>query len=103
MAKAAPSESQVVVLTHPESGRQMRIDAGTYEAVSKAILKSLKGSNGKSFTELKNDVAAILKKTLPGFKGSIDWYTITIKLNLETKKIVETVVVKGKKLNRLKK
>jgi hypothetical protein len=40
---------------------------------------------------------------MPGFKRSIPWYTISIRLDLETRGIVETFIEKGKKLNRLKK
>ena len=91
------------VTTHPETKRQMKVDAGIYEAVKAAILQSLKGSKGKTFTELSDDVVKIIRKKMPGFKRSIPWYTISIRLDLETRGIVETFVEKGKKLNRLKK
>jgi hypothetical protein len=48
-------------------------------------------------------VVKIVQKKSPGFKGNISWYTISIRLDLETRGIVETFVEKGKKLNRLKK
>jgi hypothetical protein len=38
---------------------------------------------------------------MPEFKKSIPWYTISIRLDMETKGIVETFMEKGKKLNRL--
>jgi hypothetical protein len=38
---------------------------------------------------------------MPGFKRSIRWYTISVRLDPETRGIVETFVEKGKKLNRL--
>jgi len=66
------------------------------------ILQSLKGSKGKTFTELTDDVVKIIRKTMPDFKRSIPWYTISIRLDLETRGIVETFTQKGKKLNRLK-
>lgn len=100
MAKAIKSKT---VTTHPDTKRQMKVDAAIYEAVKAAILQSLKGSKGKSFTELSDDVVKIIRKKMPGFKRSIPWYTISIRLDLETRGIVETFVEKGKKLNRLKK
>ncbi|HJS54200.1 MAG TPA: hypothetical protein VJ765_06635 [Chitinophagaceae bacterium] len=100
MAKAAKNKT---VMTHPESKREMKADSVIYEAVKAAILKSLKGSKGKTFTELTNDVVKIVRKKLPAFTGSIPWYTISTRLDLETRGIVETFVEKGKKLNRLKK
>ena len=91
------------VLTHPQSGREVKIDTTIYTPFSKAILKSLKGTSGKSFTDLADDVEKKIRKELPFFKGSIPWYTISILRDLETKGLVESVTIKGKKLNRLKK
>ncbi len=100
MAKAAAKK---IIVTHPATGTERKFDAAIYEPVKAAILKSLKGSKGKTFTELTDDVVKIIRKQLPGFKKSIPWYTISIRLDLETRGIVETFVEKGKKLNRLKK
>ena len=98
MAKAT---SKKIIVTHPVTGTERKFDAIIYEPVKAAILQSLKGSNGKTFTELTDDVVKIIRKQMPEFKGSIPWYTISIRLDLETKGIVETFVEKGKKLNRL--
>lgn len=95
-------KQSVVTTTHPRTKRQMNIKAAVYEPVKAAILQSLKGSNGKSFTELSDDVEMIIKKKMPGFEGSVSWYTISIRLDLETKGMIETFIEKGKKLNRLK-
>lgn len=90
------------ITTHPDSGRQIQIDPLIYNPVKSAILQSLKNTKGKTFTRLTDDVADILKKKIPGFKGSVPWYTITVRLGLENKGLVETFTEKGKKLNRLK-
>lgn len=97
MAKSIKSTT-----THPRSGREMKIDSSVYEPFKSAILQSLKGSKGKSFTELTDDVVKTIRKKMPGFKKSIPWYTISIRLDLETRGIVETFTQKGKKLNRMK-
>jgi hypothetical protein len=89
-------------LTHPKSKREMNIDAAIYEPFKAAIIQSLKGSKGKTYTELNDSVAGIIKKKIPGFKGSVSWYTITVRLDLENRGLVETFTEKGKKLNRLK-
>ena len=99
MAKAAKTKR--VTTTHPRTGSQFNISAEIYEPFKTAILQSLKGSKGKTFTELTDDVVSIIKKKMPDFKKSIPWYTISIRLDLETKGIVETFTEKGKKLNRL--
>jgi len=92
-----------VVVSHPRTGTERKFDSAIYEPFKAAILDSLKGSKGKAFTELSDDVVKIIRKKMPGFKRSIPWYTISIRLDLETRGIVETFVEKGRKLNRLKK
>jgi len=103
MAKAAKEVAKKIIVTHPETGTERKFDAAIYEPVKAAILQSLKGSKGKTFTELTDDVVKIIRKKMPDFKKSIPWYTISIRLDLETRGIVETFMEKGKKLNRLKK
>ena len=100
MANAAASKK--ITTTHPVTGTEKKIDAVIYEPIKAAILKSLKTSKGKTFTELADDVVKIIRKKTPGFKGNIPWYTISIRLDLETRGIVETFTEKGKKLARLK-
>ena len=92
-----------VTVTHPLTGTERKFDATIYEPVKSAIIKTLQGSKGKTFTELTDEVVTIIRKKLPAFKGSIPWYTISVRLDLETRGIVETFTEKGKKLNRLKK
>ena len=94
--------SKKTIVTHPVTKTEKKFDSAIYEPVKKAILQSLKGSRGKTFTELTDDVVKNIRKKMPGFKGSVPWYTISIRLDLETKGIVETFTEKGKKLNRLK-
>jgi len=101
MAKAVKTKK--VTTTHPRTGSQFAIDMVIYELFKAAILQSLKRSKGKTFTDLTDDVVKIIKKKMPGFKKSIPWYTISIRLDLETRGLVETFTEKGKKLNRLAK
>jgi|SRR5215203_244710 len=100
MAKAT---SKKTVITHPESRRETKIDSAIYEPFKEAILHSLKGGKGKTFSELTNDVVKNIKKRSSSFKGSIPWYTISILRDLETRGVVDNYVEKGKKMNRLKK
>ena len=101
MAKSVKTKK--IIVTHPQTGTGRKFDAAIYEPVKAAILQSLKGSKGKTFTELADDVVKIIRKNLPDFKRSIPWYTISIRLDLETRGIVETFTEKGKKRTRLKK
>ena len=99
----AKPTSKKVIITYPTTGTERKFDAAIYEPIKAAIIKSLKGSKGKTFTELTEDVTKILRKQIPDFKRSVPWYTITVKRDLETRGIVEAFDEKGKKLNRLKK
>ena len=99
----AKPPSKKVIVTYPTTGTERKFDAAIYEPIKAAIIKSLKGSKGKTFTELTEDVTKILRKQIPDFKRSVPWYTITVKRDLETRGIVEAFDEKGKKLNRLKK
>ena len=101
MAKAVKPKKTVV--THPRTGTELKFDSAIYEPIKAAVLQSLKGSKGKTWTELSDDVVKIIRKKMPGFKRSIPWYTISIRLDLETRGIVETFTEKGKKLSRLSK
>ena len=103
MAKTVKLPVKKIETTHPVTGTKMKFDAAIYEPVKAAILQSLKGSKGKTFSDLTDDVVATIRKKMPDFRRSIPWYTISIRLDLETRGIVETFIEKGKKLNRLKK
>ena len=100
MAKAS---SKKTVITNTRTRREVKIDSSIYEPFKAAILQSLKGSKGKTFTELSDDVIKIIKKKFSEFKGSIPWYTISVLRDLETRGVVDNFIEKGKKLNRLKK
>jgi len=99
MAKSKPNK---IIVTHPVTGTERKFDAAIYEPFKAAIIKSLKGRKGKTFTELTEDVTKIIHKQMPDFERSISWYTISVKRDLETRGIVETFEEKGKKLNRLR-
>jgi len=97
------SISNKTVLTNPRTRRETKIDTAIYEPFKSAILKSLKGSKGKTFTDLTDDVVKTIRKTFSEFKGSIPWYTISVLRDLETRGVVDNFIEKGKKYNRQKK
>lgn len=99
----AKSTSKKTVITNPGTKRQIKIDTTIYEPIKAAILNSLKGSKGKIFTDLADDVVITIRKTVPQFKGSVSWYTISVLRDLETRGVVDNYIEKGKKFNKLKK
>jgi hypothetical protein len=102
MAKSVSSKVKTII-TNPRSGREKKIDTAIYAPMKAAIVESLKGSKGKTFTELSDDVVKIIRKKMPAFKGSIPWYTVSTLRDLETKGEVEWHMEKGRKLNKLAK
>jgi len=98
---ASVIQPKKTTITHPRTGSQLKIDDEIYTSFKDAILQSLRGSKGKSFTQLSVDVEKIIRKKIPVFKKSIPWHTISIRLDLETKGLVETFTQKGTKLSRL--
>jgi hypothetical protein len=89
-ARAKTIETLNVNYAKGEGGT--RIDAAKYEAVKKAILKAVpKSERGIEFREL----GAAVEEHLPGGKipggGSIMWYVTTVKLDLESRGLIERV------------
>ena len=99
----AKTSSKKTVITNPKTKRETKIDTRIYEPFKAAILKSLKGSKGKTFSDLADEVKKIIPITFPEFKGSIPWYTISVLRDLETRAVVDNYIEKGKKFNKLKK
>jgi len=87
---------------NPNTGGRMNIDKNIYDVISKAITKTLQGGKAITFTELMNGVKKYIKTNKIDFTGSIDWYGITVKKDMEARGVLEVVEEKGKKLNRLK-
>jgi hypothetical protein len=97
---SAKNETKTLVV-HPRTGNSRKMDALVYEAFKKAILQALKGGKELPFTSLAQEVKKIISKTLPLFDGSPSWFTISVKLDLESKGVVESFTQKDRKLNRL--
>ena len=88
---------------NPETGHRMNISKSTYELFSKAIYHVLKGSKPLSFSEIEEGVYDCFKKQKTDFKGSVGWYTVTVKKDMESRNVIESYMEKGRKLHRLKK
>jgi hypothetical protein len=86
---------------NPTTGGRMNIDKSIYDVLSKAIIKTLNGGKALTYTELMDGVKKYIKANKIEFKGSVEWYGITVKKDMEARGVIEVVVEKGKKLNRL--
>ena len=89
---------------NPNTGRKMKIDGKIYEIFSKAIYHTLKkNKEGITYTDIVNGVKKCFKEERTAFKGSIGWYAVTVKHDMEATGAIESFTEKGKKLHRLKK
>jgi len=95
--------SKKVECLNPNTGRKMNVDAHTYDFFNKAIYHTLKKEKQPiSYTDIVNGVQKCFKEQKTTFKGSLEWYTVTVKHDMEATGLVESFIEKGKKLHRLK-
>ena|SRR5215831_8128376 len=98
----ANSDAKVECL-NPNTGGRMKIDAGIYELFSKAIYHTLKKSKRSvTYTDIVTGIKECFKEERTNFKGSVQWYAVTIKNDMVANGVIETFSEKGKKLHRLK-
>jgi hypothetical protein len=86
---------------NPRSKRSINIDKNVYDLLSKEIKKALKGGKQLTWTELLNEVKTSLDAKKHVFEGSVDWYTITVKNDLEARGVLKTLSIGGQKRNQL--
>ena len=88
---------------NPNTGGKMNIDTTVYDLFSKAIYHTLKKSKqGVSYTDIVSGVKRCFRSKGTIFKGSIEWYAVTVKNDLVASNVIETFTEKGKKLHRLR-
>lgn len=74
---------------HPEGKQGVNIDKKKYDLIRQAILDSLTQNGGEIyFKELAPAVTGNLSEP---FSGSIGWYTISVKLDLEARGEIERI------------
>jgi hypothetical protein len=94
--------AEKIECVNPNTGGTMNIDARIYELFSKTIYHVLKeNKRGLAYTEIVEGIKKCFKETKTVFKGSIEWYAVTVKHDMVAKGIIETYVEKGKKLHNL--
>lgn len=74
-----------ILTEHPSGKSGKNISQVKYETIKHALMAALQKEN-LTHTELVNLVYENLKDT---FEGNIHWYTETVKLDLEARKVIE--------------
>jgi hypothetical protein len=88
---------------NPNTGNSLQIDKEIYDLFLKAIRHTLKKGTSLTYTQIVDGVHDYFKQQNIKFDGSVSWYAITVKNDMEARGVIESVMEKGKKLNRLNK
>jgi len=94
--------SKKVECLNPNTGGTMNIDKEIYDLFSKAIYHTLKKEKALTYTQIVEGVHDCFKQQKVKFDGSVSWYAVTIKNDMEARGVIETFMEKGKKMHRLK-
>lgn len=81
------NEEKIMTL-HPDGKQGVNILKRRYDVIKDFILKTLKTKKEISFEELTDRAVKSLTKT---FDGKVIWYMVTVKLDLEARKLIERV------------
>lgn len=95
----AATKTTSVKCSNPNTGGSMNIDKHIYELFSKAIYHTLKAGKELTYTEIVEGVKDCFKKQNTQFTGSVNWYVVTVKNDLQAKGILKVSSEKGKKLH----
>lgn len=77
-----------ILTLHPQGKKGVKIDIQKYEIIKEFIIKNLE-ENGEMTYEKLNELAILELKGK--FEGSIPWYFVTVKLDLEARNIIERI------------
>ena len=71
-----------VLTQHPQGKRGVNISRQKYESIRDAIAAALGGSDGMTYTQL---VAEVGQRVGGSFEGSVKWYTVSVKQDMEAR------------------
>ena len=74
--------SDRILTLHPQGKQGVNIERRKYETMRDAIAESLRGSDGMTYTEL---VAEVGRRVAGRFDGSVRWYVVAVKQDMEAR------------------
>jgi hypothetical protein len=77
-----------ITTLHPERKKGVSIELHKYETIKQAILESFKQREVIPLTDL---FTMVEEKLTEPFDGSVSWYTMSVKLDLEARGVLERV------------
>ncbi|NTW43035.1 MAG: hypothetical protein HGB14_01070 [Anaerolineaceae bacterium] len=77
-----------ILTLHPQGKHGVNIDQEKYDLIKSSIIEILKTNKEISFGEM----IQIIESSLAGkFDGSISWYVVSVKLDLEARGIIRRI------------
>jgi hypothetical protein len=77
-----------ILTLHPQGKKGVNIDLNKYEVIKDFILDYLEKNGPTTYSDL-NDLA--VDQLQPSFDGKVVWYLVTVKLDLEARRMIERV------------
>ena len=77
-----------ILTLHPEGKKGVNIDLGKYNLIKETIIDIVRSNGEISYQEMNKMVIEELKNK---FSGSIPWYVVSVKLDLEARGILERI------------
>ena len=81
-------QEERILTLHPEGKKGVNISLNKYLVMKEFILEQLRRQDGQTFAQLNETALQTLKNR---WQGSIPWYLITVKLDLEARGLIERV------------
>lgn len=77
-----------ILRLHPQGKQGVNINKQKYDKMKNVIIETLTEHKEFTFIELTQEIN---KKSVGQFDGSINWYVVTVKLDLEARGILERI------------
>ena len=75
-----------ILTQHPLGKKGVNIGKEKYDLIRSQIVACLEGGAELTYTEMTNAVVTAVDGR---FEGSINWYTVVVKLDLEARRVIE--------------
>ncbi|MEQ8712974.1 MAG: hypothetical protein RIC80_08145 [Cyclobacteriaceae bacterium] len=82
------ADPEKIMTLHPQGKQGTRIDLKKYDQIKSAILATLEELKEATLDDLVKSAEEILRGQ---FDGKVIWYVVTVKLDLEARKIIERI------------
>lgn len=82
------SKTEKILTLHPDGKKGVNIDLYKYTTIKNFILETLNRKGEMTYQELNTIAVAKLSSS---FDGKVNWYLVTVKLDLEARNIIERI------------